>query len=278
MLNITNALNNAIEEEQRPDAGWIRASELPTDSDVAQELAKAKQTLGDRNKTCVQLLAEKQALEAEIAALRGNSLKVHPFVAPSIVAPKLTLTKGQDYHFGNYDWSVLAVEGSKALLLAKSVVEHKAYNISNEATTWGECTLEKYLNGTFYEHFPEGDRGRILQVRNSNPKNPWYNTRGGADTTDHIFLLSIEEVFEYFGTYTKIPTKTFSGRVNDAENDARTCSDLKGEASWWWLRSPGYSPYSAARVNIGGFVHLFGIIVNDSSGGVRPALWLNLES
>ncbi|MDR0883262.1 MAG: DUF6273 domain-containing protein [Oscillospiraceae bacterium] len=41
---------------------------------------------------------------------------------------------------------------------------------------------------------------------------------------------------------------------------------------WWWLRSPGINPHNAANVNDDGNVNLNGNNVNNSSGGVRPAL------
>jgi hypothetical protein len=49
-------------------------------------------------------------------------------------------------------------------------------------------------------------------------------------------------------------------------------------AHWWWLRSPGDGPDFAAYVDNDGTVDLNGHLVDNSSGGIRPALWLNLES
>ncbi|MDR3313015.1 MAG: DUF6273 domain-containing protein [Oscillospiraceae bacterium] len=321
VLKIINALNKAVENEQRPDASWVRASELPTDSAIAQELAKAndslrkleqqrtellherdglnvsltkaKQTLGDRDKTCAQLLAEKQALEGEITALREQIAAMERHVAAPIVAPKpkLTLTKGQDFRFGDYDWSVLAVEEGKALLLAKNVIEQRAYNNSLTATTWEECTLRKYLNGAFYNGFSGEDQKRILVAHNKNFNNTYgvnektpFNTKGGEPTDDKVFLLSLSAVRKYFGEGkpSKWDEKPLNSNgdflwIDDDYNKARVCSDLKGEQSWWWLRSPGDTPDGAAGVSYGGNVRLNGDDVNDSSGGVRPALWLNLE-
>lgn len=41
---------------------------------------------------------------------------------------------------------------------------------------------------------------------------------------------------------------------------------------WWWLRSPGFSPYLAAFVHSDGSVGSCGCIVDLVSGAVRPAL------
>ena len=62
-------------------------------------------------------------------------------------------------------------------------------------------------------------------------------------------------------------------------NCARIAMDTNGAASEWWLRSPGILSSFAARVGDSGFVIIGGSLVFGSgadSGGVRPALWLNL--
>jgi hypothetical protein len=49
-------------------------------------------------------------------------------------------------------------------------------------------------------------------------------------------------------------------------------------AHWQWLRSLGDDPLDAAYVSADGSVDFGGFHVGDGSVGVRPALWLNLES
>jgi hypothetical protein len=55
-------------------------------------------------------------------------------------------------------------------------------------------------------------------------------------------------------------------QIKEAENRA-----------WWWLRSPGSDSDSAAHVSNVGSVYASGNNVPRDSGGVRPALWLNLK-
>jgi len=58
--------------------------------------------------------------------------------------------------------------------------------------------------------------------------------------------------------------------------DERVGSSNNG---FWWLRSPGDSQDRAADVaNHGKNMYSRGSYVNDETGYVRPALWLNLES
>lgn len=44
------------------------------------------------------------------------------------------------------------------------------------------------------------NQSRIIPVINENPDNQCYGTKGGEDTQDRIFLLSLEEATcKYFG-------------------------------------------------------------------------------
>ena len=62
------------------------------------------------------------------------------------------------------------------------------------------------------------------------------------------------------------------------KHNTKRVAKYKGSACYWWLRSPGYFGYDAANVGDGGLVDVGGDSVNRNSGGVRPALWLNLKS
>jgi hypothetical protein len=51
-----------------------------------------------------------------------------------------------------------------------------------------------------------------------------------------------------------------------------------GETWAWWLRSPGFLEYCAAFVYGNGNIAMNGNeVYSDIVGGIRPALWLNLE-
>jgi len=95
-----------------------------------------------------------------------------------------------------------------------------------------------------------------------NASNSKYGIRGGNDTTDKVFLLSIEEA----------ETSLFGFTDLLAAKDL-----LTGEAVWWYLRSPGESVSYAAGVSATGLIDYHGVAgVEDPSGGVRPAMWLDL--
>lgn len=94
--------------------------------------------------------------------------------------------------FGNYEWQVLDKKDNAVLIITRYIIEEHAYNDKYIDITWAECSLRKYLGGDFYNRFSVAEKSRIIPVTNMNYDNQWYGTRGGADTQDMIFLLSIE--------------------------------------------------------------------------------------
>ena len=177
--------------------------------------------------------------------------------------------------FGGYDWRVLDIQGGKALLLSDKVLESRAYHRSHvDGIIWAECDLRAYLNGEFYDSLGD-DKAHIAETKAITGNNPWFGTNGGVKTDDKIFLLSIEEVVEYFGDSGQLENRPDSvWGMDDRYSAARIASNENGDASWWWLRSPGLDSGSAATVSIVGSVGISGIKA-DYDCGVRPALWLN---
>ncbi|MCL2016671.1 MAG: DUF6273 domain-containing protein [Defluviitaleaceae bacterium] len=189
-----------------------------------------------------------------------------------------SLQIGQITPFGGYDWQVLDIQNNQALLLSELVLEKRPYNTTQTPITWEQCTLRRYLNNDFYNKLPQN--GKIAQRTIPNNNNQWFGTDGGNDTTDHIFLLSLDEVVQYFGDSGQLKVKNkspISWGIEDQFNDKRIARDTSGAAAWWWLRSPGKPTYIAASIHRKGYVNVCGYdydVVGE--GGVRPALWLNL--
>ena len=126
---------------------------------------------------------------------------------------------------------------------------------------------------------------RIKEERISNPDNLWYGTKGGSETNDKVFLLSLEEVDRYFGDsgdYLNKRRKDPRGKNGKGGyylsngHDGKRKATHNGSAHWWWLRSPGIIGRTAAYVSYVGGVSVTGNFVSSAGGGVRPALWLNL--
>ena len=104
-----------------------------------------------------------------------------------------------------------------------------------------------------------------------NPDNPEYGTDGGNDTTDKVFLLSIDEATRYFAS-----DKARMAEATDYAKEQGIYVSGKNDNSWWWLRSLGRNNSDAAYVDIGGSVRNYGSYANDGESGVRPAMWVNI--
>lgn len=192
--------------------------------------------------------------------------------------------------FGGYNWRVLDIQNNKALIISEDIIDQRPYHDAYKDITWADCALRKYLNGEFYDKFNETDKSRIIPAVNKNPDNQWYGSKGGADTQDNVFLLSLEEVCKYFGdSSAKLQNPGKNQRYwferKDENNSKRIARLLGKEGSWWWwLRSPGRVNLKAVYIfgtdgNIGiqGNNILKGNISDGKcTGGVRPALWLKL--
>ncbi|MDR3277874.1 MAG: DUF6273 domain-containing protein, partial [Oscillospiraceae bacterium] len=125
--------------------------------------------------------------------------------------------------------------------------------------TWETSDIRKWLNGSFYSGaFSGGEKRGIAETTISNPDNAERGTYGGNKTSDKVFLLSLDEAERYFS------------------NKGDRAANYGNDGAWWWLRSPGGYDYLAAYVYRGGYVGVGGDYVFGGSGGVRPAIYINL--
>ena len=176
------------------------------------------------------------------------------------IAKLKNLKEGDKLFFGSHNgqrlsWKVLKIQDHKALIITEKNVCDMHYN-SVGNITWSECTLREWLNNDFYNgDFTQALQERILPSKLNNDNNPKYETPGGVDTTDKVFLLSINEANTLFA------------------NDQARANGCR----WWWLRSPGDVPYRAAYVGSDGEVNTGGQIAADI-GGLRPALRIELTT
>ena len=208
---------------------------------------------------------------------------------------------GEIIKFGKYDWRVLDVQDGRALLLSEKLIgENRDY----DGSTWEKSgSLRKfYLNRIFLESFTDEEKGRITETKVINPGNLWFNTPGGNDTLDKVFLLSLEEVDRYFGNsgdylgkrrkaFDREKGKYFVNKqkpgnyVSNAHDKDRVACNEAGEPAPWWLRSPGdhyehsgdnmYIVYPA-YVKEDGAIDASNYFNDGKKYGIRPALWLNL--
>ena len=192
-------------------------------------------------------------------------------------------TVGKTFTFGHYEqdnntgngkeaieWQVLEVKGDKVLIISKNTLDAKPYNNSYTSITWEKCTLRAWLNRDFLNAaFSTAEQAGIETTTVDNSKAQGYSgyrTNGGNNTQDKVFLLSYAEAWKYFGSDSaRVSTPTKYAKANEGS----------GYSNRWWLRSPGYYQDRAALVNSDGACANGSV---DNTRGVRPALWVNLES
>jgi hypothetical protein len=143
------------------------------------------------------------------------------------------------------------------LIITKDCVALQPYHNDWQTIAWEGSSLRAWLNGGFYtEAFSAEEQSRIQETLIVNSDSAAYGIEGGNDTTDKLFLLSLDEAVQYF-----------------TSSAART-AEFENKPAWWWLRSPGIDSNYAANIFTYGNVYDIGIGVNDQDCAVRPALWI----
>ena len=205
----------------------------------------------------------------------GNGVSEHAQFCPRCGCPATHFPKtgalkvGDTLLFGRFNgecikWRVLDIWHNSALIHTCDYICQRPYHGSRGDITWEDCDLRYWLNREFLRvAFTDGERSRIERVLIGCHDNPKFKTKGGADTTDSVFLLSMNEALKYFKS-----------------NEDRACDDD------WWLRTPGNHQDCAASVmrkdaNFNTHFHYGNSNVDlagfdaRSSIGVRPALLIS---
>jgi hypothetical protein len=217
--------------------------------------------------------------------------------------------------FGYYSWIVLDVQSDKALLLSDRIIELRPFDepmfLAGEGISkWEHSQLREFLNGEFLRSFSNNDLGKIMSARNVNPSNELFGTAAESDTNDLVFLLSVADVFKYFGgeqlqknledlkceiaklekLAMKDPLQALRLKTQDDlytleglyEPSSQAFYDIEflcfapySNPGWWWLRTVGEDDSKAAFINYLGQISWRGR-EKEKVGGVRPALWLKL--
>ena len=181
-------------------------------------------------------------------------------------------TKKGYFKYKPIKWIVLQAENKEAFLLSDVILDKQAYNTDFEYITWEESSLRAWLNEKFINRaFSDEEKGKINITEIVNQDNPKYGSEDGRNTSDKIFLLSLSEVSG------KKDGKKY-GFLNDDTRRCYTNSFSNMQAASWWLRSSGDNNGAAIDVDaIWGWIVGYGNLISDT-GGVRPALHLNLSS
>ena len=199
---------------------------------------------------------------------------------------------------GNWDekdieWEVLeySEDGKSALIMSKNILCYRQFNDVDADITWQDSSLRKWLNDDFIKNaFSKSEKKLIKTTMITNEGNIYYETDGGEDTKDKVFLLSASEYEKY------IEDTKENGYI-----DSSTGFDLNGRNGSFWLRTPGrkgsdknfdgwdeedWEDYEEEDYLYGytAFVYDDGELFWEGTGvayaslGVRPVMWIKLSN
>ena len=187
--------------------------------------------------------------------------------APPSPATGVSLFVGQTVSFGHYEqdnnsrngaesiqWYVLSVRQGKALLLSVYVLDSAPFQDNSITPRWQNCTLRDWLNNSFlYTAFSAAERNCLSN-----------------QTGELITLLSGDE-------YETLVNSAQAQGVSTAYARARGVHVDEGTGlSWWWTRSKADKDDYFLGVNSKCILTLF--YMCKASGGVRPAVWINMDT
>ena len=198
------------------------------------------------------------------------------------------------------EWIVLDIKNGKALLLSKYILDAKRFNENSDYNTWEYSSLRTWLNNDFYNKaFNNYEKEAIVRTDNMTFENKTWETKGGNQTQDNVFLLSLYEADKYFPNYREntvaVTTATAYAYSNGCPISNKEMTFYHGgEMDYpgmdntyaeWWLRSTGecgehmYGQTFNNIVTVNGGEYPIGVRgeEQDFLHGVRPAIWIDLS-
>lgn len=202
-----------------------------------------------------------------------------------------SLKVGDTYTFGTYEqdnntangkeeieWIVLDKKGMSVLLISKYALDCQPYNSSFVDVTWETSSMRQWLNETFLNTaFSSEEQNSIISSVVKADENIEYSTSPGNDTTDKVFLLSIQEASKYFSSDDERKCAPTKYAISNGAAVSIKCTVGDAATCWWWLRSHGGTEHDVVVIRDGGEVSEYGSSVTRLDNAVRPAMWISFE-
>lgn len=223
--------------------------------------------------------------ETELSATEKRIQKIEKKLKKASVGDVLTIgSYEQDNNSKNgseaVEWIVLDKQEKKVLLVSKYGLDCKQYHDEETETTWETSSIREWLNEEFLDEiFNEAERSFAADTVLNQPAGMKYGIDGGNETTDKMFLLSMEEATKYFDSDPDECDKarriqpTEYAKSQGAMFDTEEGSEYLGNCRWW-LRTPGEDKTRAAEALADGYISQRGLGVIDEGSCIRPAIWL----
>ena len=178
-------------------------------------------------------------------------------------------------------WRVLSVDGDDAFLLADQSIDCQLYNEEFESVTWETCTLRTWLNSTFMNNaFSTEEQEAIKTTKVVTKDNLYYGTKGGNDTIDAVYLLSIDEMNKSVYGFDSDEARKANNTsyVKKIKMNSTSMNSENKTSKFWWLRSPGITGFYFSIVGEVGVVdYRLCSRVDSDYIDVRPAMHINLS-
>lgn len=177
-------------------------------------------------------------------------------------------------------WTVLAKEGKRLLLISKYDIEYLPYNSGGGNVTWETCSLRRWLNSTFLTTaFTKDEQSLIPKVTVRAEKAPGFSDNPGKNTEDRVFILSGTEAKKFFPNLWDGGTSLTNYTLKIASSISPDIfpSNYDGNVGWW-VRSPGNEKDTAVFVGADGLIEKDYCFWVGWPCGIRPVLWIDLNT
>ena len=188
---------------------------------------------------------------------------------------------------------MLDVQPGKALVISRCGLDTRQYNARWSDITWRDSTLRKWLNDEFLSQaFTSDELAAVLTTNVDNGArqlNGQWESTGGTNTQDRLFLLSYAEVVKYFPEE-KDRAAVYTDAAIKAVNDgSMSFEDLKAAfykyydgCYHWYLRSFKEGDFLTGNVNFPEMIQADGSTSFMGTSpiltyGIRPAMVLDLN-
>lgn len=189
------------------------------------------------------------------------------------------------------EWYVIERKDDEVLLLSKCCLDTKPFQDNYDTVTWETCTLREWLNNEFYNKAFSSKEQSCIKLSSLTTEVKSNNEGSGITTKDKVFLLSLNDVKQYFSLTDTDNENMFYCYDSCFLTEMTTYAWLQGgeRDGHWWLRSPGMNDSLDGCIalvqnvpNTGtsepfGAVDLTGTFPFAEDHSVRPALWLDLN-
>lgn len=200
------------------------------------------------------------------------------------------------------EWDVLSADNNGILLVSHYVLDARPYNNADAPVTWEYSSLRAWLNNDFYNTaFSDIDKLHIETVNLANNNNEFTGIAGGANTNDNVFLLSVDDLLEYYdfnvyyehwGSSEELMTEATQYAIDNGvwyknidqefydswHFEEGYSEDIIGmRSAWWYTRTPGYAcDYVCGVSDLGNTgTNFYYCETYEGYYGVRPAIYVN---